>query len=495
MFEKDRKGIEELNKLNAWRRQQSTLSFIMYAAIRRLFPKNYLVIEHSVSLGFYCRLNNILNDHDVVRIETEMKRIIKSDLKIIKTTRTIPQAIRIFRKERRPDILELLASLRAGSLPVYELLGLNDTFGMPPLATTGLAARFYLKKFSMGFIIVFPRWQDLTLLPEYVPQYRLAKIFDEYTEWSHILGLSTVGELNMTIRSGAGPEIVKVSEALHEKKIIFIADRISRERRKVILIAGPSSAGKTTFTKRLAVQLLVNGLRPIIVSTDNYFLPHSRTPLDEFGRLDFEGIKAVDIPRLNRDLLKLIAGKRVLMPRFNFLTGRRCCGEALRLPENGVALVEGIHCLNEELTFRIERAIKFKIYISALTQLNIDDHNRVSTTDTRLMRRIVRDTYYRGYEVTGVLRHWGSVKSGEEKNIYPYQEEADEMFNSALVFEPSILKKFCVPILKKIRRQMPEYEEARRLLSFFALFNPVEERDVPSNSILREFIGGSSFVY
>lgn len=495
MFEKDRKGIEELNKLNAWRRQQSTLSFILYATIRKIFPKNTLVIEHSVSLGFYSRLNNILTDHDVVRIETEMKRIIKSDLKIIKTTRTIPQAIRIFRKERRPDILELLASLRAGSLPVYELLGLNDTFGMPPLATTGSAARFYLKKFSMGFIIVFPRWQDLTQLPEYVPQYRLAKIFDEYTEWSHILGLSTVGELNMTIRSGAGPEIVKVSEALHEKKIIFIADRISRERRKVILIAGPSSAGKTTFTKRLAVQLLVNGLRPIIVSTDNYFLPHSRTPLDEFGRLDFEGIKAVDVPRLNRDLLKLIAGKRVLMPRFNFLTGRRCCGEALRLPENGVALVEGIHCLNEELTFRIERAIKFKIYISALTQLNIDDHNRVSTTDTRLMRRIVRDTYYRGYEVTGVLRHWGSVKSGEEKNIYPYQEETDEMFNSALVYEPAILKRFCVPLLRKITRRMPEYEEAKRLLRYFALFNPVDERDVPSNSILREFIGGSSFVY
>jgi len=495
VFEKDNKGIEELNKLNLWRRYQTTLSFVLYAAIRKLFPKNYLVIEHSVSLGFYCRLDHILTDHDVVRIEAEMKRIIKSDPKIKKTTRTIPEAIRIFRKERRPDILALLASLRTGSLPVYELLGLHDTFGMPPLATAGSATRFYLKKFFMGFIIVFPHWQDLSQLPEYVPQYRLAKIFDEYTEWSHILGFCSVGQLNDAIRGGRGPEIVKVSEALHEKKIGYLADRISRERRKVVLVAGPSSAGKTTFTKRLAVQLLVNGLRPIIVSSDNYFLPHSRTPRDEFGRLDFEGIKAVDIPKLNHDLLKLIAGKRVVMPRFNFLTGRRVGGDTVQLPDNSVALVEGIHCLNEELTFRIERAIKFKIYISALTQLNIDDHNRVSTTDTRLMRRIVRDTYYRGYEVTGVLRHWGSVKSGEEKNIYPYQEEADEMFNSALVYEPSILKKFCVPILKKIRRQMPEYEEARRLLSFFVLFNPVEERDVPSNSILREFIGGSSFVY
>lgn len=495
MFEKDNKGIEELNKLNLWRRYQSTLSFVLYAAIRKLFPKNNLVIEHSVSLGFYCRLDHVLTDNDIVRIESEMRRIIKSESPIKKTTRTQPDAIRIFRRERRPDIVALLASLRAGSVPVYELLGLHESSGMPPLANAGAAVRFYLKKFSAGFIIVFPRWQDLTQLPEWVPQYRLAKIFDEYTEWSHILGFCSVGQLNDAIRADRGPEIVKISEALHEKKIGFLADRVSRERRKVVLVAGPSSAGKTTFTKRLAVQLLVNGLRPIIVSTDNYFLPRCRTPRDEFGRLDFEGIKAVDIPKLNHDLIKLIAGKRVAMPRFNFLTGRRCRGDSVLLPENGVALVEGIHCLNEELTHRIERQVKFKIYISALTQLNIDDHNRVSTTDTRLMRRIVRDTYYRGYEATGVLRRWGSVRSGEEKNIYPYQEEADEMFNSALVYEPSILKKFCVPILKKIRRQMPEYEEARRLLNFFSLFNAVEERDVPSNSILREFIGGSSFVY
>jgi uridine kinase len=495
MFEKDRKGIEELHKLNLWRRQQSTLSFILYAAIRRVFPKNCLVIEHSVSLGFYCRLDHVLTDPDIARIEAEMKRIIKSDRPITRLAMTVADAVRTFRRERRPDMVQLLGSIRIPRVTLYSLLGLHDCYGLPPLATTGQAARFYLKRFSAGFIIVFPRWQDLTQLPEYAPQYRLAKIFGEYEEWSHILGLSTIGELNQAIRSGSGPEIVKVSEALHEKKIIFIADRISRERRRVVLIAGPSSAGKTTFTKRLAVQLLVNGLRPIVVSTDNYFLPHSRTPRDDFGRLDFEGIRAVDIPKLNHDLLKLISGRRVAMPRFNFLTGRRCCGEEVRLPENGVALVEGIHCLNEELTYRIERAIKFKLYISALTQLNIDDHNRISTTDTRLMRRIVRDTYYRGYEVNGVLRHWGSVRSGEEKNIYPYQEEADEMFNSALVYEPAILKKFCVPILKKIRRGMPEREEAKRLLDFFRLFTAIEERDVPSNSILREFIGGSSFVY
>lgn len=495
MFEKDRKGIEELNKLNAWRRQQSTLSFILYAAVRKLFPSSTLVIEHSVSLGFYCLMNHVLTDPDIARIEAEMKRTIKKDWPIGRTAMSIVSAARIFRQERRPDTMELLESIRMPRVTVYSLLGLHDLYGIPPLSSTGQAALFYLKKFFAGFIILFPRWQDLSQLPEYIPQYRLAKIFDEYEEWSHILGLSTVGELNKAIRSGTGPEIVKVSEALHEKKIIFIADRISRERRKVILIAGPSSAGKTTFTKRLAIQLLVNGLRPIIVSTDNYFLPHSRTPRDEFGRLDFEGIKAVDIPKLNQDLMKLIAGKRVLMPRFNFLTGRRCGGEAVQLPDNGVALVEGIHCLNEELTHRIERPIKFKIYISALTQLNIDDHNRVSTTDTRLMRRIVRDIYYRGYEVTGVLRHWGSVRSGEEKNIYPYQEEADEMFNSALVYEPAILKKFCEPLLKKIKRRMPEHEEAKRLLRYFALFNPADERDVPSNSILREFIGSSSFVY
>lgn len=495
MFEDDRRGVDELNKLNDWRRHQATLSLILYAAVRQLFPKSSLVIEHSVSRGFYCRLERILTEPDVNRLEKAMLRFIAQNLPITRQILSRREAIRLYQREGRQDVVALLQTLRLARVPIYGLSGNHESFCSPPLFQTGQAGKFYLKKFSAGFIMVFPFWQDQSRLPEYMPQYRLARIFDEYAEWSRILGLSTIGELNQAIKQGAGPEIVKVSEALHEKKVVNIADQIYRERQKVILIAGPSSAGKTTFTKRLAIQLLVNGLRPIIVSTDNYFFPHRRTPRDEFGRLDFESIRAVDIPALNRDLLKIIAGQKVRLPRFSFLTGRRHQGEIVHLPANGVALVEGIHCLNEELTHRVERPLKYKIYISALTQLNIDDHNRISTTDTRLMRRIVRDTYYRGYDVKGVLRHWGSVRSGEEKNIYPYQEEADEMFNSALVYEPAILKKFCVPILKKIQRSMPEYEEAKRLTDFFHLFGAINERDVPSNSILREFIGGSSFVY
>lgn len=495
MFENDLKGAEELHKLNLWRRYQSTLSFILYVAVRELFPGNKLVIEHSISQGFYCRMDRILTEGDIRRIERVMTRIINANRPITEKILTRRAALALFRMEKLKDKVVLLENIRIPRIPVYTLDGLHDLFAMPPLAATGESRRFYLKKFSAGFIIVFPSWQDLFRLPEFLPQYRLAKIFDEYTEWSYILGVNNVGQLNTAIKSGRGPEIVKVSEALHEKKIGFIADRIAHERRKVVLIAGPSSAGKTTFTKRLAIQLMVNGLKPLVVSTDDYFLPHNRTPRDEFGRLDFEGIRAVDIPMLNRDLLRITTGKKVVRPRFNFRTGRRQKGAVVTLPDNGVVLVEGIHCLNEELTWRIGRPVKFKIYISALTQLNIDDHNRVSTTDTRLMRRIVRDTFFRGYEVSGVLRHWGSVRSGEEKNIYPYQEEADEMFNSALVYETSILKTFLMPMLRKIRKRMPEYEEADRLAGFVGMFYALDKRVVPSNSILREFIGGSSFVY
>jgi uridine kinase len=366
---------------------------------------------------------------------------------------------------------------------------------MSPFESTGQAPHFYLEQFHSGFVLVFPLWQDLSMLPEFILQPKLARIFNEYIAWAKILGVRDVGELNRAINIGEGPEIVKVSEALHEKKIVYIADRIVRDKQRIILIAGPSSAGKTTFTKRLAIQLIVNGIRPVIISTDDYFLPHSKTPRDEFGGFDFESIKAVDGALLNQHLLALIDGTDITCPRFNFLTGRRNKGRVISAPKGSVVLLEGIHCLNEELTFKIPKAIKFKVYISALTQLNIDDHNRISTTDTRMMRRIVRDTQFRGYKVREILRRWGNVRRGEEKNIYPFQEEADEMFNSALMYEPAVLKKFCVPILSRIKKKHPEYEEAQRLLSFFNLFYALNDRDVPSNSILREFIGGSSFVY
>ena len=335
----------------------------------------------------------------------------------------------------------------------------------------------------------------MSKLPDYVAQPKLAKIFNEYEGWARILGINDLGQLNRAIKNGKGSEIVKISEALHEKKIAYIADSIVKAEKKIVLIAGPSSAGKTTFTKRLAIQLLVNGVRPLIISADDYFFPHSQTPKDEYGGLDFESIDAVDISLLNDHLLKMIKHEKITMPRFNFHSGRRNKGDDVRLADSGVILLEGIHCLNGNFTPRIPEHLKFKIYVSALTQLNIDDHNRASTTDVRMIRRIVRDTHFRGYKIKGVLQHWGSVRDGEERNIYPFQEEADEMFNSALIYEPAIQKKFCLPIIKRIKKDHPEYDEARRLIDFLNLFAEVHERWIPSNSILREFIGGSSFMY
>ncbi len=488
-------GITDLERLNEWRRYQSTLSMIMCAAVRKLHPKSRVRIEHSMSKGFYCTLGKRLTASDVKRIEAQMKKLVADNLPIQRATFPKKKAIYLFKNLEQPDKVALLKNIRRQNVTLYSLLDLYDLYAIPPFDTTAQTPRFYLKNFPPGFVMTAPTWQDLTKLPEFLPQPRLARIFNEYVEWARILGIGDVGPLNRVIKQGGGPEIIKIVEALHEKKIAYIADRIVQKKSKVVLVAGPSSAGKTTFTKRLAIQLKVNGARPLVVSTDDYFQPHSKTRKDASGKLDFESLSAVDVPLLNKHLLKIIACDEVLMPKFNFLTGRRNKGSPVRPSSDYVVLLEGIHCLNNALTPKVPEAIKFKIYISALTQLNIDDHNRISTTDTRMIRRITRDTYFRGYRVQEVLRIWGSVRRGEEKNIYPYQEAADEMFNSALIYEPAVLKKFCAPILRKVRKKAPEYEEAERILDFLNLFYDLSDRDVPSNSILREFIGGSSFAY
>lgn len=495
MFEHDQQSIEDLRKLNLWRRYQSTLSFILYAATKSVLPGCRLRIEHSMSQGFYCYLDKKLSLRSLKRIALKMQNIINQDLRIQRFRCQKSSAIRLFKEQGQFDKVDLLKNCPIESIYLYKLQQLYDIYPMAPFESTGKSPVFRLIFLNPGFVLLFPSWQDLSKISIYIPQPRLSRIFNEYGEWVRILGVDDVADLNRAVKQGRGPEIIKVSEALHEKKIIFIADRITREKHKIVLIAGPSSAGKTTFTKRLAIQLLVNNLRPLLISADDYFYPHSKTPRDEYGRLDFESIKTVDISLLNKQLLGIIAHKNVRLPRFDFFSGRRTKGAIISLPKNGVALVEGIHCLNEELTHRVPRTAKFKVYVSALTQLNIDDHNRISTTDTRMMRRIVRDTYFRGYTAQGVFNHWGSVRRGEEKNIYPFQEDADEMFNSALIYEPSVLKGFCVPIIRRIKRNNPVYEEARRLFDYFNAFYDLPVRDVPSNSILREFIGSSSFIY
>lgn len=489
------KICDDIEKLSRWRQCQATLSFVLYAATQSVYPGSRLRIEHSISHGFYCSLDRKLRVRDIRRLEWKMRDIIAEDLPIMRLTLPKKKALALFRRVGLKDKIDLLENTRIQQFEVYRLDRYFDHYAVPPGTSTGAFRTFYLRSFPPGFIMVFPEWSDPGRLPRYNPQPRMSRIFNEYLEWVQILGVADVGQLNRAVHDNRGPVIIKVSEALHEKKIVYLADRIRRESRRIVLIAGPSSAGKTTFTKRLAIQLMVNGLKPIMLSVDDYFLPHSQTPRDEFGRLDFESICTVDIPYLNRDLLRIIKGQKVVLPKFSFKTGRRSKGDCVELPKNGVVLVEGIHCLNEELTPQIPPDIKFKIYISALTQLNIDDHNRVSTTDTRMIRRIIRDTRFRGYTASKVLERWGSVRKGEERNIYPHQEQADEMFNSALIYEPSVMKRHVVPLLKAVRPEEPYYEECQRIIDFFRLFSSLDDRDVPSNSILREFIGGSSFVY
>jgi len=487
--------LADLEKLGTWRRYKSTLSFILYVAAKKCFPSRTLRIEHSISRGYYCVLDTPVTRTQVRRLKNTMKNLIARDVAI--TRRSLPkqQAIRLYRRLQRMDRVKLLSISCFHAVPIYTILNIHDTYQTPPFVSTGAVKAFDLRMFGKGMVLLFPLWNDLSILPPYEPQPKLTRIFDEYEEWGRIMGITDIGDLNRAIVDGKGQEIIKISEALHERKIVYISDSCLKKGKRLLLIAGPSSAGKTTTTKRLAIQLLVNGIRPLIVSADDYFLPHSRTPRDEHGRFDFESIHAVDINRLNRDLKALMGGATVTMPAFNFVTGRRNKGKRINLPRRGVILLEGIHCLNPALTNRIPARKKFKIYISALTQLNVDDHNRVSTTDTRMLRRIVRDTHFRGYNVMGVLQHLARIRAGEEKYIYPFQEEADEMFNSALIYEPAVMRHFFLPIARRIKRSSPVYKELKRYTRFFRLFRELDARFVPSNSILREFIGSSSFQY
>ena len=486
---------EDLRRLHEWRRYQSTLSLVLCAAVATLYPKRRLRIDHSMSKGFYCTVEPKLDATAVKTIEARMQKLVREDLPIQQADFPVEKAIDLFENMEQPDKVNLLQNIRRQRITVYSLKDHYDMYAVPPFDSTGQAPLFALKSFPPGFILLFPTWHDRSRLPEFTPQPRLARIFNEYTDWVRILGIGDLGPLNRAIKAGSGPQIIKIVEALHEKKIANIADRIVKSGRRLVLIAGPSSAGKTTFTKRLAIQLIVNGLMPLVISTDDYFYPHSETPRDASGALDFETIGGVDIPLLNEHLLRILDRQEIQVPRFNFRTGRRLKGTKIATVNHDITLLEGIHSLNDALTPRVDADLKFKIYVSALTQLNIDDHNRISTTDTRMIRRVVRDTHFRGYHVERVLRLWTGVRRGEEQNIYPFQEQADEMFNSALIYEPAVLKRYCVPILKRVRKSTPEYAEANRLHEFLGLFYDLEDRDVPSNSILREFIGGSSFRY
>jgi uridine kinase len=474
-----------------------TLQFVLIKAVLELYPEAQITVEHSLSKGLFGEIHKDkpLTCEDVGDIKVKMREIINRDLPIKKVEFSKEEAIEIFTKYKMEDKLRLLNSISVDKVKLYEIDGRYDYFYGSMAYSTGVLKYFDLMCYESGFILRYPTENNPTVIPEFVEQEKLAKIFYETEQWGNILGVGDVGSLNAKVDNGDIISIIHVAEAFHEKKIAYIADMIhERKTNKLVLIAGPSSSGKTTFARRLGVQLRVNGLIPIPISLDDYFVDRERTPKDENGEYDFESIYALDLELFNEHLEALLRGDEVELPSFNFRKGQReWSGEKIKLPDNGILVVEGIHGLNEMLTSSIPKENKFKVYISALTQLNVDNHNRIATTDVRMIRRIVRDFLSRGYGGEQTLKMWPSIRRGEEKNIFVFQEEADVMFNSTLVYELCVLKKYALEELKKITPESPVYYEALRLISFLNFFKEVDMKAAPDNSILREFVGGSVF--
>ncbi len=487
----------DLTESDGVRIYQRTLSFVFIRATMEIFRNIKVNIRHSLSKGLYCDFNfkRDLEEEDICKIKARMQEIIDSNIEITKEVMLRKDAIQMFKDLDFNSKAELLDHLDNEYVSVYSCGWMKNYFYGYMLPNVSYLKYFDLVKVGKGVILRHPTNFSPNGLPKYEKHIKLGKVFSESEKWGDIVSVKDVSELNDSIEDGTYKELMILGEALHEKKVAQIADIISASNKRVILIAGPSSSGKTTFANRLKIQLKVNGYNPITISTDDYFVERKDTPLDENGEYDFESINAVDTKLFNKNLNALIAGEEVDLPVFNFVTGTKEYGKKLlKIKENQPIIIEGIHGLNEVLTSDVSADIKFKIYISDLTQLNIDNHNRIPTTDTRLIRRIVRDSKYRGHDADRTIELWPNVRKGEEKNIFPFQEEADIMFNSALSFELAVLKKHAEPLLKAITDKSDSYKEAKRLLNFLSYFKSVENDDiVPRTSILKEFIGGSYF--
>jgi uridine kinase len=488
----------DIRHVDGMRIYRRSLSFLLIAAARELFPRGRVMVEHSLGKGLYCEIKESLplTRHSVATLEKKMKELVLQDLPFQKERVSRGKAIEIFAEQGDTDKVQLLSYRPKEHLDIYSLGEVRDYLFGYLVPSSGYLQHFSLKFYMPGLILRFPDEEDPSRIPPYKEQPKLFEVFREAENWGEILGVDTVGALNAAVEKGEGNDIVRVAEALHEKKIAQVADTIAREgqRLKLILIAGPSSSGKTSFAQRLRIQLLVNGLKPLPISMDDYFKNRDDTPRDEKGEFDFESLEAVDVDLFNDHLLALIRGEEVEVPTFNFLTGEReFRGKRLRLPKGHLLMVEGIHGLNEKLTETIPRGRKLKIYVSALTSLNIDQHNRIHTTDTRLLRRMVRDNASRNHGAMETIKRWPSVRQGEEKNIFLFQEESDVMFNSALTYELAVLKPFVEPLLQAIPPTAPEHLEATRLLHFLQYILPLDPDEVPFNSILREFVGNSCF--
>jgi uridine kinase len=479
---------------------QRSACFILNMAVAELYFNTRLVIGHSISNGFYydfsCGIpvtQELLNE-----ITARMREIIGRDLPFRRLRLPRQEAIRYFADRAMSDSRRLVENSGIDQVQVYEC-GRFANLELYPLAySTGAVPSFELKSYSPGFVILFPEPESFEINSHIGKTRKLFQIYKESKNWGMILGVSDVGRLDEIVARGGISEIIKVAEALHEKKIARIADAITgrRDDLRLVLITGPSASGKTTFSKRLAAQLQVNGIRPLALSMDNYFVDREACPRDERGELDFEALAALDLELFNRHLADLLEGREVAVPKFDFETGRRAAEHrSLWLEDDQILVVEGIHALNPRISASVGEHHKFRIYISALTQLTVNDHSRISTTDTRVLRRLVRDNRYRHYTAAQTLKRFPSVIRGERRNTFPFQENADVMFNSALVYELAALRDLAVPLLEEIPASDEAYAEARRLLTFLTLFRPVAADEVPPTSILREFIGGSSFRY
>ena len=473
-----------------------SLSFLLIAAAHELFPQAQVIVDHSVPFGgYHCRLEGRtpLTQEELAQLEEHMRSIVATDAPIRKERIPLHDAVALFRERGDDDKIRLLSYRQKDYLTTYKLRGVRDYFHGYMLPSTGYLRWFALRDYPPGFILQYPRETEPLRLQPFLEYPKLGAVFHEYGDWTKVIGVPDVGALNQTIESGRIGEVALVAEALHEQRIARIAYDVAQRRGEIrlVLIAGPSSSGKTTFAKRLAVQLMANGVHPVALGLDDYFVDREHTPRDENDEYDFEALEALDPALFNEQLLQLMDGQEVMLPHYNFRTGRREPGETLRLTPDHVILIEGIHGLNPDLVPQVPPERLYRIYVSALTQLNVDRHNRVPTTDTRLIRRIVRDATSRGYTAQQTIARWASVRRGEKRNIFPYQEHADVMVNTALVYELAVLKPFVEPLLLQIERGAPGYVEARRLLAFLKWFLPCKPDLVPDNSILREFIGGS----
>lgn len=478
-----------------------SLFFLLQKAVRDTLPACRLRVNHSVSRGYYCEVagyKGALNTELIARFVEHMKLLVARNVPFETRPSLTTDAIEIFTRQGDVEKVRLLESRPRLYTTLYALDGIWDYYFEGLVPSTGYLTNFDLVPYYNGMLLVVPQQHNPEKLEVFVEQNKMFDIFQEYQNWVDILGIQDAGTINTKLRAGKGGELIQVSEALHEKKVAQIADTIKARPTtpRIILIAGPSSSGKTTFSKRLAVQLHVAGMRPHTISLDNYFVNREDTPRDASGEYDFEALAALDIAKFNEDLLLLLAGERVELPKFSFETGKRFYdGTFLQMGASDVVVIEGIHALNPALTPKIALEDKFRIYISALTSISLDGCSRIASSDNRLLRRMVRDFRYRHYDGVQTIRRWASVRRGEDKNIFPYQEEADIMFNSALPYEFNVLKRNAEAILMEIPNDVPEYSEAVRLQRFLRVFAPMDEAEIPPTSIMREFLGGSSFSY